>query len=109
MIGNTAGSIRCALNAVPGGNVGSVWLMADSTCNNATTIFVPQLKLIEISAEPRLLVERILTELGTARNACSRGCATSITILSTGISPESTVTTIRGNEIFGKSETGNLK
>jgi hypothetical protein len=83
-------------------------LMADCTWSKAVTILVPQAKLTDKSAEPRLLVDRIFSTPGSARNTCSKGYVTSITILSTGLSPESTVTKIRGKEMFGKSATGNL-
>ena len=66
----------------------------------------PQAKLIDISAEPRLVVERRFWTPGMARTACSTGRVMAISIWSGGRSPASMVTAMRGNSTLGNRPTG---
>src|SRR5665213_4614021 len=83
--------------------------MADSVCNKAATRFAPQSKLMEISALPRLVVERTLRTPGTERIACSTGVVTSMAMRSAGRFPASKDTTTRGKSTCGNKLTGRLK
>src|ERR1700736_389588 len=58
MIGKTVGSIRRVSTWVPAGSCVMIWVMAALTCRVALAMSRPQLKLIEISAAPRVGVER---------------------------------------------------
>src|ERR1700730_6255731 len=109
MIGKTVGSIRRVSSWVPGGSCDMIWVMAALTCRVALAMSRPQLKLIEMSAAPRLVVERTSTTPGTRRTAVSTGPVTCISICSAGRSPASSDTTTRGKSTVGKSETGRLK
>ncbi len=66
----------------------------------------PQTKFTEISALPRLLVDRIEATPGTGRTACSILRVTAMTISSAGRSPASTLMAIRGKLTRGNKETG---
>ena len=66
----------------------------------------PQLKLTEISAVPRLVVDLKLRTPGMARTASSTGVVTSTVICSAGRSPASRVMRTRGKLTCGKSATG---
>ena len=83
--------------------------MADWICSIAATISSPQSKLMDISALPRLVVERRLRTPGTARTACSMGNVTSTIIRSAGRSPASILTMTLENPHREKSETGSLE
>ena len=72
-------------------------------------MFPPQLKLMEISLLPRLVVERIALSPGTERIASSTGTVTSIAIRSAGRSPASKLTTTRGKSTWGNKATGSFK
>ena len=80
--------------------------MADCTSSMAETMSRPHSKLIETSALPRLVVERMLRTPGTARTASSTGQVTSIAIRSAGRSPASRLTAIRGKLTLGNRPTG---
>src|SRR5919109_3896340 len=58
--------------------------MAELTCKVALAISNPQLKLMETSAEPRLVVERTSFTPGTRRSASSTGRVTCISICCAG-------------------------
>jgi hypothetical protein len=58
MIGKTVGSIRRTVDAAPGGNCAMTWLIAALTSSVAAIMSVPHSKVAEISAAPRLVVER---------------------------------------------------
>ena len=91
---------------VPCGSVARISLIADWACNVACAMSVPQSKLIEISAEPRLVVDSTSRTFGTRRSASSTGIVTSVAICSAGRSPASSETTARGKATFGNSEIG---
>ena len=67
---------------------------------------LPQTKLTEISALPRVLVDRIEATPGMGLTACSILRVTSMTIWSAGRSPASTLMAIRGKFTRGNRETG---
>ena len=73
MTGNTVGSIRRTSNVVPGGSEGSSRFACASTWSMAATMSWPQSKLMEISALPRLVVERTPRTPGVDRTASSTG------------------------------------
>src|SRR6184192_2948925 len=75
----------------------------------AETMSSPQLKLTEISAEPRLVVDLTLRTPGIARSASSTGVVTSTVICSAGRSPASSVIRTRGKLTCGKRATGREK
>src|SRR6266496_2222263 len=75
----------------------------------AETMSSPQLKLTEISAVPRLVVDLTLRTPGMARTASSTGVVTSTVICSAGRSPASSVIRTRGKLTWGKSATGREK
>src|SRR5574337_94411 len=56
MTGNTVGSMRLTPTRVPAGSCGRVCATAESICSAALGMSVPQLKLIDTSAAPRLVV-----------------------------------------------------
>ncbi len=109
MIGNTVGSMRRVPTCVPGGSCGTICAVAALTWSVADAMSVPQSKLTEISAEPRLVVERTPLTPGTLRIACSIGRVTITSICSAGRSPASSDTTTRGKSTVGNSDEGRLK
>src|SRR5207253_969904 len=109
MTGNTVGSMRSTSNEVPVGRLGRILFTCDWHCSMAETMSSPQLKLTEISAVPRLVVDLRLRTPGMARTASSTGVVTSTVICSAGRSPESSVMRTRGKLTCGKSETGSKK
>ena len=109
MIGKTVASMRRTLSCVPEGSCGKICEMAELTCKVSLAISNPQLKLMEISAEPRLVVERTSVTPGTRRTASSTGRVTSISICGAGWSPASSETTTRGKSTVGNNDTGNWR
>ena len=103
------GSIRRTSKVVPAGSAGSTWLIADSTWSIAEIMSCPQSKFTEMSAEPRLDVERMLRNPGTARTASSTGIVTSVVMRSAGRSPASRLITTRGNSTCGNNATGKVQ
>src|SRR5437763_2474109 len=75
----------------------------------AETMSSPQLKLVDISEVPRLVVDLKLRTPGMARTASSTGFVTSTVICSAGRSPASSVMRTRGKLTCGKSPTGSEK
>jgi hypothetical protein len=69
---------------MPAGRPLWIWAMAAFTCRVDAAMSSPQLKLIDTSAAPRLVVERTVCTPGTRRTASSTGRVTSISICSTG-------------------------
>jgi len=67
-----------------------------------------QLKNRLTSAEPRLVVERMVVRPGTAFTASSIGLVTVTCICSTGITPFSMPITTRGKFVSGKTAMGTL-
>jgi len=107
MIGKTVGSMRRTVDAVPGGNCVTIWLMAALTCKVAAIMSVPHSKVAEISAAPRLVAERTSVSRGIPRRACSTGVVTWSTICWAGRSPASSEILTRGNWMLGNNATGN--
>ena len=62
--GKIVGSDRRTLNRVPGGRSGRIVASAPCVASVAATMSSPQAKLSAISAEPRLVVERICDHAG---------------------------------------------
>src|SRR3977135_4410187 len=71
MIGKSVGAIRRVGIWVPAGNCETICAMAALTCRVALAMSRPQLKLIEMSAAPRLVVERTSTTPSNRRPALS--------------------------------------
>ncbi len=94
---------------VPAGSSGTICAVAAFTCSVADAMSVPQAKLTEISAEPRLVVERTPLTPGTLRMACSTGRVSIASVCSAGRSPASSATTTRGKSTLGNSDDGRLK
>src|ERR1700730_9460583 len=101
--------MRSTSNEVPGGRVGRILLTCDWDWSMAATMSSPQLKLTEISAVPRLVVDLTLRTPGMARTASSTGVVTSTAIWSAARSPASTLMRTRGKSTWGKSATGSEK
>ena len=85
-----------AENRVPAGKSGSIVAMAPCVAWVAATMSSPHANVSAISAEPRLVVERICRTPGTCRKAISDGRVMSAAICSASRSPASIETTTRG-------------
>ena len=82
------------------------WSIAALTSSVAAIMSVPQSKVAEISAVPRLVAERTSVNRGIPRRACSTGAVTCNVICSAGRSPASSVIRTRGNWMLGNNATG---
>ena len=72
MMGNTVGSMRRVVMRVPVGNVACICDSAALTCRVAPTMSVPHAKLMDTSADPRLVLERTLEDaVAPEAKACS--------------------------------------
>src|SRR5438046_9073980 len=98
--------MRSTSNEVLAGRADRILFICDWHCNIADTMSSPQLKLTEISALPRLVVDLKLRTPGMARTASSTGVVTSTVICSAGRSPAARVIRTRGKLTCGKSPTG---
>jgi len=81
-VGKTVGSIRAHVKGGAGRQRGQHLVDCRLDWSIAEIMSCPQVEFTEMSAEPRLDVERMLRKPGTARTASSTGIVTSVVMRS---------------------------
>ena len=108
-MGKVAKVSRLVVMRAAGGKLCAALASAASTSCRDCTMSTFQSKKRLTSAEPRLVVDRTVSNPGTVFTASSMGRVTVTSICSTGITPLSTPITTRGKLVSGKTEMGTLK